>query len=411
MTRIRFRVWFLLVLLGMSGGLAHAENGTTLLDIQPVDCNEAQAQNAYKAVGEALGDATDLAPIKAHAPGKRHPLAACRSLDNTPCLLKLAQSARTHYVVYGELRALDDTLLLLLNLMDTTNGRVVESVRKQIANPATLEATSRDATCQLTRLYGCDHRPAAKAAPAVVALAAPQAASAAPAASVAPTPAASVAAVPSPVAVAQTAKPAESDETSAKAAPAAVAPATKAPQVKEPDVDRLMRSQEKRKAQDAALDDDTPAKPVSAPAPVAVVPTASPSAPPVQAKAAYAPPLTPMRKGAIALWSVSGASLGAGVAFSLLAKNEYDSYNRATAAKEAKDDKSRTKRDMYISFAGYGLAAAALGSGVALWIVGAPKPERKPKLYDVDDEKQPVSLEAAPVIGKGTLGAVALVHF
>ncbi len=134
---------------------------TMLLDILPMNSTEEEAQWVYQAVMEALKQAEDLAPVDDNkslieTQGK-HPINKCRSIDNKRCIRQLGQKAEVRYLVYGELRDMDDVFLIILELMDIEEGRVLQDVRTQIVKPTTkLKERSAAAACRLTRFYGCE---------------------------------------------------------------------------------------------------------------------------------------------------------------------------------------------------------------------------------------------------------------
>lgn len=324
-------------------------SGTLVLDLSPQDTSEAQAAVAYRALAQTLARAADLEPFlwreKLALPARqKHPLLVCHGMGNTPCVRHYGQASGVRYLIYGELRGLDDLTLLTLELMDVKSGRILESVRRQISDPRQIAATTGEAACHLTRLYGCTRELPGAAAPAAQAAAQP--------ASEAPKSDHDIDAVMRESAARE--KLARSKELDDDAKPAAKATA-KAVEKTPP------------KAAEAAPDesDETPK----------AAPQTAPAAPKLAAEKAPARRLSRYEKAGWSLVALSAASLGGGIGCSLLADKAYKDYTKASTYDKAQSSKKKTKTFMYSSFGLYGLSAAGLAGGVTLLVLGARQAE------------------------------------
>ena len=135
---------------------------TIMLDIHPVGASEDVAAQMYQAAEVKLNDASDLGQILNRrvyggAPGARHVIRTCRGMDNKSCLRKFAKAANSNYAVYGEVSEGDDDSTLQMELMDVRTGNVLEAMRVVFSEHPTMTPPqiAAEATCALTRFYGC----------------------------------------------------------------------------------------------------------------------------------------------------------------------------------------------------------------------------------------------------------------
>jgi len=151
------------------------ELDTVLLDIQPVNSGEGEAQAVYDAVLETIKQAEDLGEINGRLElgsiiPEMHPMEKCRSIDNKRCIRQTGMDINARYLVYGALRDMDDVYLIELELMDVRGGEVLQEVRTQIVKPSTrLPERASEAACRLTRMYGCEQEEAMTAGAVAVA--------------------------------------------------------------------------------------------------------------------------------------------------------------------------------------------------------------------------------------------------
>ncbi len=135
---------------------------TVLLDIQPVNSTEGEAQAVYDAVLETIKLAEDLGEINGRLElgstmPEMHPMEKCRSIDNKRCIRQTGMDLNARYLIYGSLRDMDDVYLIELELMDVRGGQVLQEVRTQVVKPSTrLQERAAEAACRLTRMYGCE---------------------------------------------------------------------------------------------------------------------------------------------------------------------------------------------------------------------------------------------------------------
>ena len=151
---------------------------TILLDLNPVNTTKQLTRDVYRAILERIKEAEDLGYVygrEVFGERKRAKriIRTCRGMDNTICLKKYGRATQADFAIYGDLRDLDDTFLLYMEMLDLHSGKVLESVRVQIQKPVKDDIVveqSSSAACRLTRLYGCkENKGEAIAAPVPVA--------------------------------------------------------------------------------------------------------------------------------------------------------------------------------------------------------------------------------------------------
>jgi len=140
---------------------AHAQTPkTVLLDINPINATEDQAEDSYAGALKKLTSVERLGEIfdrsKFQRRGKiSHPLRVCRGPRNVACLKTYSRKVRAWYSVYGELIGKDDGFALKLWLLDVGSSNILRTVEVEIAYPEDIKHESAQAACLLTMSMGC----------------------------------------------------------------------------------------------------------------------------------------------------------------------------------------------------------------------------------------------------------------